>query len=310
MMKRIAVVMGGTSHEASVSLLSGESVFQALVMAGYHVTQCVLDRDSIEDVPRDVDAVFIALHGGYGEGGQIQADLNAIGMPYTGPGTQASSIAMDKLKTHDVLGAAGIAMPPSIKVTIADAMGEPMLDLPLVVKPPRDGSSVGLSLVRTPDQWANAVRLACEADGQGEAIVESYIAGREWAVSVVNGRALPVVEIRAPGGWYDYHAKYVNDTTEYVFPKETDLTHRAQVIAVDVCRVMGCRNVSRVDFRIDDAEGIYVLEVNTIPGCTSHSLLPMAALHAEITFPALCAELVEHARCDDLECIVDAEKGS
>lgn len=296
MKKRIAVAMGGTSHEAEVSLRSGAAVAAALREAGYDVVEARLTRDAIDEVPRDVDAVFIALHGGYGEGGGIQADLDAAGLPYTGPGAAASRLCMDKPATKAVLRKAGVPTPEGAVVTVAAAAFPPPFPLPVVVKPPRDGSSVGLSKVTEAGQWPEAVRLAAVQDAQGEALVERFVPGRELAVGVVGDEALPVLEIVAPNGWYDYHAKYAPGVSRHVYPPEDAATREAQRLAVLAARATGCRGAVRVDFRLSPEGALYALEVNTAPGCTETSLLPDAAARAGIPFPALCARLIEAAR--------------
>lgn len=296
MKKRIAVAMGGTSHEAEVSLRSGAAVAAALREAGYDVVEARLTRDAIDEVPRDVDAVFIALHGGYGEGGGIQADLDAAGLPYTGPGAAASRLCMDKPATKAVLRKAGVPTPEGAVVTAAAAAFPPPFPLPVVVKPPRDGSSVGLSKVTEAGQWPEAVRLAAAQDAQGEALVERFVPGRELAVGVVGDEALPVLEIVAPNGWYDYHAKYAPGVSRHVYPPEDATTREAQRLAVLAARATGCRGAVRVDFRLSPEGALYTLEVNTAPGCTETSLLPDAAARADIPFPALCARLIEAAR--------------
>ena len=296
MKKRIAVAMGGTSHEAEVSLRSGAAVAAALREAGYDVVEARLTRDAIDEVPRDVDAVFIALHGGYGEGGGIQADLDAAGLPYTGPGAAASRLCMDKPATKAVLRKAGVPTPEGAVVTAAAAAFPPPFPLPVVVKPPRDGSSVGLSKVTEAGQWPEAVRLAAAQDAQGEALVERFVPGRELAVGVVGDEALPVLEIVAPNGWYDYHAKYAPEVSRHVYPPEDATTREAQRLAVLAARATGCRGAVRVDFRLSPEGALYTLEVNTAPGCTETSLLPDAAARAGIPFPALCARLIEAAR--------------
>ena len=296
MKKRIAVAMGGTSHEAEVSLRSGAAVAAALREAGYDVVEARLTRDAIDEVPRDVDAVFIALHGGYGEGGGIQADLDAAGLPYTGPGAAASRLCMDKPATKAVLRKAGVPTPEGAVVTAAAAAFPPPFPLPVVVKPPRDGSSVGLSKVTEAGQWPEAVRLAAAQDAQGEALVERFVPGRELAVGVVGDEALPVLEIVAPNGWYDYHAKYAPGVSRHVYPPEDATTREAQRLAVLAARATGCRGAVRADFRLSPEGALSTLEVNTSPGCTETSLLPDAAARAGIPFPALCARLIEAAR--------------
>lgn len=294
----IAVAMGGTSHEAEVSLRSGAAVAKALREAGYDVLEAVLTEDSVREIPAEAEAVFVALHGGYGEGGGFQAALNARGLPYTGPGAEASRLCMDKVATRQVLAGAGLPVAEGRTVTEADAEGECPLPLPAVVKPPRDGSSVGLSKVTAPGQWADAVRLACAQDRAGEALVEAYVPGREWAVGVVDGVALPVLEICAPNGWYDYHAKYTAGVSAHLFPPEDALTERVQRLAEQAYRATGCRGAVRVDFRVTPEGAPYILELNTAPGCTATSLLPEAAAKAGIPFPELCSRLIRLARCD------------
>ncbi len=298
MKKRVAVVMGGTSHEAEVSLRSGSAVVAALQSAGYEVVEVRLTYDGIDEIPRDVQSVFIALHGGYGENGGIQADLNAIGLPYTGPGAETSALCMDKVATKQILNRAGIAVPNGMTVRMEACPSVCPLPFPVVVKPPRDGSSVGLSKVTEAGQWRAAVALACEQDAAREALAEVYIPGLEWGVGVLNGRALPVIEIQAPNGWYDYRAKYVAGVSRHIFPEPSVLTEKVQRIAEKVYFVTGCRGAVRVDFRVTPEGEAYVLEVNTAPGCTATSLLPDAAAHAGISFSELCAELVSCARCD------------
>lgn len=299
MHKKVAVVMGGTSHEAEISLRSGHAVVEALEVSGYGVEPVVLTEDSIASLPADVDAVYIALHGGYGEGGGIQADLDARGVPYTGPGAAASALCMDKEATKEVLRLAGLPVPPGRLVTLADAEGEVPFELPVVVKPPRDGSSVGLSKVTQASEWAEAVRLACAQDARGEALCEVYIEGRELAVGVVHGVALPVVEILAPNGWYDFHAKYAPGGSQHVFPEMDAKMERLQRLAEKACVATGCRGAVRVDFRLTSSGEPYILEINTAPGCTATSLLPEAAARAGVSFTAFCASMIERARCGE-----------
>ena len=298
MKKRIAVVMGGTSHEASISLKSGAAIAQALREAGYPVTEVPLTEDSLQKLPKDIDAVYIALHGGYGECGGVQADLDQLRLPYTGPGAKCSALCMDKTAAKKVLVAAGLPVPEGITVTVADADRPCPFPLPAVVKPPRDGSSVGLTKVETPDAWGDAVRLAAAQDAAGEALAERYIPGRELAVSVLHGNALPVVEILAPNGWYDFHAKYAEGVSRHVWPKQDALIEKVQRLAEKAYTAASCRGAVRVDFRVTPDGCPYILEINTVPGCTATSLLPDAAARAGISFPDLCAGLIERA-CHD-----------
>ena len=294
--KKICVLMGGTSNERDVSLVSGKNVVEALVSLNkYEVVPVVLDRDSVEDVP-DCDACFLALHGGWGESGGVQAALDKRKIPYTGPGAKASQIAMDKVKTKMVLEMNGV---PTAKWTLASPGTEASpLPLPVVVKPPCDGSSVGISKVLTADEWKPALDAALAAQGgKGEVMVEAFIEGREMTVAVVDGAPLPVIEICAKGGWYGYDEKYNSDETRYPFPDDPFLP-LVQQIAVDAYRACGCRGVTRVDFRIDAKNRPFVLELNTLPGMTGHSLVPKAAQQAGIPFPELCDRMIAAAKCD------------
>ena len=294
--KKICVLMGGTSNERDVSLVSGKNVVDALTSLNkYDVIPVVLDRDSVEDVP-DCDACFLALHGGWGESGGVQAALDKRKIPYTGPGAKASQIAMDKVKTKMVLEMKGV---PTAKWTLASPGTEASpLPLPVVVKPPCDGSSVGISKVLTAAEWKPALDAALAAQGgKGEVMVEAFIEGREMTVAVVDGAPLPVIEICAKGGWYGYDEKYNSNETRYPFPDDPFLP-LVQQIAVDAYRACGCRGVTRVDFRIDAKNRPFVLELNTLPGMTGHSLVPKAAQQAGLSFPELCDRMIAAAKCD------------
>ena len=294
--KKICVLMGGTSNERDVSLVSGKNVVDALASLNkYDVIPVVLDRDSVEDVP-DCDVCFLALHGGWGESGGVQAALDKRKIPYTGPGAKASQIAMDKVKTKMVLEMKGV---PTAKWTLASPGTEASpLPLPVVVKPPCDGSSVGISKVLTADEWKPALDAALAAQGgKGEVMVETFIDGREMTVAVIDGAPLPVIEICAKGGWYGYDEKYNSNETRYPFPDDPFLP-LVQQIAVDAYRACGCRGVTRVDFRIDAKNRPFVLELNTLPGMTGHSLVPKAAQQAGLSFPELCDRMIAAAKCD------------
>ena len=290
--------MGGVSSERDVSVQSGENVVRALSSLGtYDVVPVVLDEESLDAMPKDVDAVYIALHGGWGENGGVQAALNELNIPYTGPGVLASQIAMDKVKTKMVLemknvptAAWGLAEP--------DAAVSP-LPLPVVVKPPCDGSSVGISKVSRPEEWNRALDLAFSAQGsERPVLVEEFVPGREFTVAVVDGEAWPVLEIVAPGGWYGYDEKYVSNETRYPFLEEGDLAKKLRQIAIDAYRAVGCRGVTRVDFRVSPLGRCYVLELNTSPGFTAHSLVPKAGMHTGLTFAGVCDRILQSAATD------------
>lgn len=298
-MGKIAVLMGGTSNERAISLKSGAAVVKALEESGCDVIPVVLDQDNIDALPDDVDSVFIALHGGYGENGGVQRDLDHLRIPYTGAGCAASRLAMDKIATKTTLDQALIPTAPWEVLGRGDSLRT--LELPVVVKPPREGSSVGISKVVEQCDLAQALEIACAADPEGEALVESFIPGREWTLSILGGEALPVVEIIVPGGWYGFTEKYTQGVTTFAFPDarhEAELIAKAQCYALLAYQALGCRGVSRVDFRVTDAGELLVLEVNTVPGMTSTSLLPLAAGRDGIDFCDLCLKLIELADFD------------
>lgn len=294
--KKVVVLMGGISSEREVSLRSGGCIADGLEKAGCEVTRAVLDSESIAGkIPAGVEAAFIALHGGYGENGGVQRDLDAIGLPYTGPGAKASAIAMDKFATKRLFVQSGI---PTPRGTVVD-IGAPLpdgLSFPVVVKPRSDGSSVGLTCPCGEGDWVGALDKAA---GLGEGvIVEEYIPGREWTVAIVGDTAMPIIEIAPNGGVYDYGSKYTKGATVYTPLDETPLTEKCRGIALDAFRAIGARGLSRVDFRVTDDGRCYALEVNTVPGFTETSLVPKAAAKAGMTFPETCVRILEMARCD------------
>lgn len=286
-----AVLKGGFSAEREVSLESGAAVADGLRKAGYTVTEIdVTSPDFI--VPDGVDAVFIALHGSFGEDGGAQARLTELGLPYTGSDVQSSRRCFDKLLTEACLRKAGIRVPESETLRRG---GERTLSLPVAVKPPRQGSSVGCSLVFEEAGWQAALDDAFRYDD--EVLVQQFIPGREFTVGIVDGLVLPVVEIVTASGWYDYTAKYVANTTRYVVPAELDAPAAAQMqqIALRTFEALGARGLGRVDFRMTPEGEPFVLELNNIPGFTSHSLLPKAAAVAGMDFPALCDRILRTA---------------
>ena len=243
------------------------------------------------------------MHGGWGETGGVQAALNARKIPYTGPGVKASQIAMDKLKTKLVLEMKNV---PTAKWDLAhpDTAKSP-LPLPVVVKPPCDGSSVGISKVSSEADWpkALAAAYACQA-AERPVLVEEFVPGREFTVAVVDGEAWPVIEIVAKGGWYGYEEKYTSEETRYPFLADSaDSADRAleaklQKLAVEAYEAVGCRGVTRVDFRVSPLGRCYVLELNTSPGFTSHSLVPKAGMRTGLTFAQACDRILHSAAID------------
>ena len=301
--RRVAVLMGGASSEAEISLLSGRAVLGALREAGYEAEPVELDRSTNAfSLPPGTEAAFVAVHGAYGEDGGLQGALDAMGVPYTGSGAEASRVSFDKFLSRAAFEAAGVPIPAGHALAAGEDAGDaPRLPLPVVVKPPRQGSSVGVSIVRTADRWRPAVAEARRFDP--EVLVETYVPGREWSVAIVGDEALPPMEIRPKSGWYDWRNKYDDDAgTAYLFPEDDPaedraLLARAKEVALAAYRAVGGRGVGRVDERVTPAGEIFVLENNSIPGCTSHSILPKSAARAGIPFPALCARILEDARC-------------
>lgn len=290
--------MGGRSNEREVSLDSGANVAEALSSLGkYEVIPVVLESDDLTALPEGVGAVYIALHGGWGENGGVQTALNQLKIPYTGPGAMTSRIAMDKIKTKMVLEMKGV---PTAAWSLASPGTESSpLPLPVVVKPPSDGSSVGISKVSTPEQWKGALSAALDAQGgKGEILVEEFIPGREMTVAVIDGKALPVIEILAKDGWYGFDEKYKSDETRYPFLEDGELSEKLKKTAVEAYNALGCRGVTRIDFRVSPVGRLYVLELNTSPGFTSHSLVPMAGMKTGLTFAEVCDKILSSADYD------------
>jgi D-alanine-D-alanine ligase len=305
MSKRVIVFLGGWSAEREVSLSSGAAVTEALVEAGYDVTAYDVSRDmaallaALDPAP---DVVFNALHGRYGEDGRIQGLLDMLAIPYTHSGLLASALAMHKPMAKKVLEAAGIPCTPG-QVVAAEALWRgDVIERPYVVKPIDEGSSVLVRIVTEDDPE----RMFREADWPyGDVVlVEPYIAGRELTVSVMGDRALEVTEIRPRQGFYDYTAKYTDGKADHIVPAPVPATIHAEAmrLAVAAHRALDCRGVSRADFRyddtVDDPGHLYCLEVNTQPGMTALSLVPEQARHVGISFPEICAWMVENAQCD------------
>ena len=296
-MEKIAVLMGGTSNEREVSLLSGKNVADALESTGkYEVVRVDVKNDTLDDMPKDVSRAYIALHGGWGENGGVQAALDKLRIPYTGPGVLASQIAMDKVKTKMVLEMKGVPTAAWGVISVGGEKKSP-LPFPVVVKPPKDGSSVGISKCRDENEFAEGLELALKTDGE-IALIEEFIPGREFTVGVIDGEPLPVIEIVAKGGWYGYEEKYNSEETKYPFFEDPVLAPKMQKIAVDAYNAVGCRGVTRVDFRMSPMGRMYVLELNTSPGFTSHSLVPKAGMKTGLSFAGVCEKILASAKHD------------
>lgn len=296
---KVAVMFGGTSAERPVSLKSGTMVLNALRARA-------IDAHAFDPKTRGLDAliaerfdiVFIVLHGRHGEDGTMQGALELLGIPYTGSGVLASALAMDKWRTKLVWQAAGIPIPRYELVTAGSdfAAVAARLGLPIMVKPANEGSSIGMSKVKRAADLDEACTLAANYDPI--VIAEQFIDGPELTGGVLGDRALPLIRLETPREFYDYEAKYVADDTRYIVPCGLPPEHEA-AIQREVLRAfhtLGCHGWGRVDLMLDRAGKPFFLEVNTAPGMTDHSLVPMAARHAGLSFEDLCVRILELAQ--------------
>jgi D-alanine-D-alanine ligase len=302
---KVIVLMGGYSPEHEVSLASGRLVVKNLNRKKYEVFPLVISNKPVDlvELSRKVVQlrpmiVFLALHGPFGEDGRIQAWLELLGVPYTGSGVLASAVGMDKIMFKKLMQAEKIKTPRSFVLTKkADLEMLKQIGFPLVVKPSNQGSSVGVSIVRQKKAFAAALNLANQYSSQ--VIIEEYIAGMEVTAGILGNRkrqALPLVEILPKGEFFDYRAKYTKGASEEIVPARISsaLTEKIQRIALKVYQLVGCRGFGRVDFRLK-GEIPYVLEINTIPGLTSASLLPKEAAAAGMAYPEVLDKIIELA---------------
>ncbi len=307
---KVAVLMGGASAERDISLMSGQGVLQALRSAG-------VDAHSFDPAERPLGDLlaerfsrcFIALHGRYGEDGCIQGALELLGIPYTGSGVMASSMAMDKIMTKRVWQSVGLSTPDYRVLGAGELTPDRVgavpaeLGLPLIVKPPREGSSIGVSKVKTPAEMAAAVALSARYDP--DVLCEEFIEGEEVTCPVIGSgagaRTLPVVRIKAPEGAYDYQNKYFTDVVTYECPSglPADEEQTISRLVLAAYQSLGCRGWARADLMIRSRDRKpFLLEMNTSPGMTSHSLVPMSAKAASINYQALCVQILELATLD------------
>jgi D-alanine-D-alanine ligase len=313
---KVAVLMGGSSAEREVSLMSGSGVLKALQSKG-------VDAHAFDPAERDVSELkrkgfkrcFIALHGRFGEDGTVQGALELLGIPYTGSGVMASSISIDKVMTKRVWLAEGLPTPKYVLLRRGSFTREQVravpddLNLPLIVKPAREGSSIGVAKVRGYSDMADAVDQAAALDA--DVLCEQFISGDEVTCPVLGtgdeARALPVIRIVAPEGNYDYQNKYFTDDTKYLVPcgLPEGEEQAIQEIVLKAYRVLGCRGWGRLDVMIDaKTRKPYLLEINTSPGMTGHSLVPMSARAAGISYEDLCVQLLASASLDQLKGVV------
>jgi len=296
----IGVLMGGRSRERAVSLESGAAVAAALEGLGHTVRPCdIRPGDLTAEHLRGIDVAFLALHGEWGEDGQVQAELERLGVAYTFSGPEASRLAMNKVSAKHRFFRDGVPTPPFRVARRGDmhALRDARhhLGADLVVKPVAEGSSLGVSLCETEEAVARAAEAVwAQYDW---VLIERRVRGREFTVGILGDAALPIIEIRTPGGWYDYHHKYESDRTEFVFDHGLDegTVSRLVEAARAAHRSLGCRDLSRVDVMVSDGGELHVLEVNTLPGITSHSRVPKAAARAGIPFGCLCERVLTMA---------------
>ena len=290
----ITVMLGGPSAEREVSLRTGAAVANALRSLGHEVHE--LDpKTSVWILPPKTDVVFLALHGTYGEDGTVQKQLDALGVPYTGCDAESSRIAFDKLLTKQSCMEASVPTARFLVVNSPDAILPEGFQPPLVVKPARQGSSVGLQFVEKEADWRNALVESLKFDT--EVLVEEKIIGRETTVGILGDQILPVVEVRPKAGSYDYQTKYTAGTTDYFCPAKFDAatTRRIQEAALGAFKAVGGRDYARVDVMVRTDGSPVVLEVNTLPGMTETSLLPKAAAAAGMNYAELCQRMVDLA---------------
>ena len=293
--KKIAVLMGGPGEEKDVSLKSGQAIIKALNHNGYDVTSIILDT-KLEKLVKDllsVDLVFLGLHGNIGENGTIQGFLDALGIIYTGSGPLSSAICMDKNISKIIAKNNGI-MTPKWKLCNT-AIDDAKMNYPVIVKPNGQGSTVGLRIAHNESELKPALEYAFNYDNS--VLVEEYIQGRELTVMLIDGKAQPVCEIIPSHEFYDYECKYTAGMSKYICPAEIDdnISNYVKKISENLFDLLKCENYSRADFRMDDQNKFWFLEMNTLPGMTDTSLAPMSALAAGISFNELIDKIVMHA---------------
>ncbi len=312
---KVAVLLGGNSAEREISLMSGQGVLDALRSRGVDAHPFDPAQRELGELRRDgFTCCFIALHGRYGEDGTVQGALELLGIPYTGSGVMASSIAMDKVMTKRLWLAQGLPTPDYVVLSSPHQEGSAQLaslcqstsdrlGLPLIVKPPHEGSSIGVSKVAVAADLPQALRLS--AGYEPEVLCEAFVDGEELTCALLGtgaaARALPLVRIQAPQGAYDYQNKYFTDLVKYQCPSGLPAQEEAEItrIALAAYRALGCRGWARADLMLRASDRrVFLLEMNTAPGMTSHSLVPMSARAAGLDYPDLCLEVLRQARLD------------
>ncbi len=302
--KRVAVLMGGTSKERDISLKTGSAISSALGRLGYDVSDIDVGggAELVAALGRvRPDVALIALHGKFGEDGCIQGLLEMMRVPYTGGGVLASAVGMDKIICKKIAREIGV---PCAKEMIFESgvlsvdqfVSDFDMEFPVIVKPSREGSTINMSIVKGRGELAAAIEMAVESDDK--VIVEKYVKGREVTVGVLNGEALPTLEIAPKSGFYDYKSKYTKGMTEYIVPARIDegVSTKLMRWSETLCKAIECEGTARVDYIVPDGGDPVFLEVNTIPGMTELSLVPKAAAHIGIGFDEVCERLLDGAR--------------
>src|SRR5437870_10124135 len=296
--KRIAVLMGGPGSERDVSLATGRGVAKALRSRGAEVFEIDVHDENF-DLPKDIDLAFLAIHGTFGEDGQLQQILENRGVPYTGDGVGESRIAFDKIESKKKFEATGITTP---RWQVIDANEKPTLPVPLVIKAPRQGSTVGVYIIKEAGKLETALAEARKFDRQ--LLVEEFVPGRELTIGILGDQALPIIEIIPKGGFYDFTNKYpflnpqAGGGAEHVCPAKIDAekTKEIQELALRAFRAAGLQVYGRVDVILSESGEPFILEINNIPGMTEASLLPEAAAVAGISYIDLCARIIALSR--------------
>lgn len=300
---KVGVLMGGDSAEREISLISGNAVLKALVSAGVNAVGIDAGRDLLHELEREkIERAFIMLHGRKGEDGKAQAALEWMGLPYTGSGVLASALAMDKVRCKKVWVADGLSTPPFMLLHERSNWKQAIGDLGTVfVKPVREGSSIGISRASSADQLREAYEQARRYDDY--VIAERWIDGPEFSVAILGTQVLPAIELRSAGEFYDYEAKYFSEETRYVCPAALDeeKTRELQDLALRAYHSTGCTGWGRVDVMQDRGGRFWLLEVNTVPGMTEHSLVPMAASAAGMDFTSLALRILDSSYADRRE---------
>ncbi|PCJ31647.1 MAG: D-alanine--D-alanine ligase [Gammaproteobacteria bacterium] len=292
---RVAVLMGGRSAEREISLKSGQAVLDGLISLGVDAHKIDVDRYVAQQLEQgDFARAFIILHGRGGEDGEIQGLLNTLEIPFTGSDITGAVLSMNKLLSKQVWIQHGLPTAEFATVTSATDANALVqsLSLPLIIKPVNEGSSIGMSKVQSVDELAAAITLATEFDA--EVIAERWIEGEEYTVAIVNGKALPTIQLKTPNEFYDFEAKYQSNTTQYLCPcgLSEQIESQLQALAVNAFNVLRMKGWGRIDFMRDQAGEFYLLEANSIPGMTDHSLVPMAAKQAGLDFNQLVWQIL------------------